>query len=363
MKPLCALLLLACLGCGDSPPPPLDERAQLRRFLVEEASQLPDPWVKAHLLLALGPDAGDPPGSLLAELTATVVVDGERRPYFPVSSGGRRCDAHPNMSLVVLERLGLPADRRFATSYGQISLGQLRQAALARLQLDSPGYQAESGWSLYLIGREPSETLPDGRAREPFVVAEIERVLAAQSAIAASAANGRLVKDKSGIFAHPCGGFHFIQGAFSLPSGASLQARVRERVPRQWELLQLRLEHEPPLYAQARDVPDAKLPPNMSRAQWHAALDVQALKFYGHWLETVAQLVEDGLLTRDARVQEAAGVAVEGLRQVVQRLIGSGLFGSLAARYADPASQQLAYDLVGDASHAYHGWSWWQRLP
>ncbi len=364
MRQLPALLLLSCLwGCGDStPPPPSDERGQLRQFLLEEAAALPDPWIKAHLLLALGPDAGDPPGSLLADLAAAVVVDGDRRPYFPISASGRRCDAHPNMSVVVLERLGLPADTRFSTSYGPISLGQLRQSALARLQLDSPGYKAESGWSLYLIAGEAVETLPDGRPRAAFLLSEIERVLRAQAAIAEAAESGRLKKDKSGIFAHPCGGFHFIQGAFSLPAGDSLQAQVRRLVPRQWELLRLRLQHEPPLYAAARDVPDAQLPAGMDRERWHAALDVQAMKFFGHWLETVAQLVEDGLLPRDAQLNAAAEQAVEALREVVRRLARAGLFSSLATRYNNPATQQLAYDLVGDASHALHGWSWWESL-
>ncbi len=149
----------------------------------------------------------------------------------------------------------------------------------------------------------------------------------------------KLVKKRQGIFAHTCGGLHFVQAGFQ---GAAVSEReAKLRATKQLELVDFRWDAERRLYRQTiRGQPRYKF-----------LLHIQELKFHGHVLETNALAVKNGLVTPDAE-------RIKLMREVAADLIDA--VAELKPLYETQdqlrkSSPQLYYDLIGDGCHAIRG--------
>lgn len=331
----------------------LDAQRRLGGFLRREGLTLPDPWAKSHLLLALGRDAGDPPGAILKDLGAAIEQDAEGQPIFMRGSPSLRGDAHLNSTVFDLLTIGVPEGYTFRAPHGLVTLGQIRNRAQQKIDMKSQEYLQESGWSLGLYLRY--NTSPEDERRS-VVLAEVQRLLAAQKAIADSESTGALVKRREGVFAQACGGFHWIEGAFTKPRETAIHKDLQPLAERQIELLALRLKHEPKLYEQAASQP----PEGVSAADWAETLRCQKLRFYGHFLETVAYLADNGYARKTLAVEALVAEGRRGLEATVGEIEAHGGWGNL--RQTFERRPQVAYDLFGDGCHAYRALLWLDRL-
>ena len=93
-------------------------------------------------------------------------------------------------------------------------------------------------------------------------------------------------KKKQGIYAHTCGGLHFVQAAIR---GANRMGsdRVLDKLRRQLDITRFRFDAERRIYRQTI----AEAP------KFRTLLLVQEMKFYGHILETFGLAAEWGAIT------------------------------------------------------------------
>ena len=82
-------------------------------------------------------------------------------------------------------------------------------------------------------------------------------------------------------------------------------------------------------------------------------LQVQRMKFLGHWLETVSKMHAMGLFAPDANQLTQIEGAAQNLVLTVDSLQKQGAFDHLPAlRVKD---EQMYLDIIGDSGHAVRG--------
>jgi hypothetical protein len=315
-------------------------------------------WSTAHALLALGPDAAFPDGASAIDATfARFAVRDGARVTFPRSRDGQPVEPHTGLVLKTLVELGVGPERTVPVGDGRVPLADVWRGNLAAAWIDGDRTSftspRDTPWTLHAL----AAWAPPGAAWTPaghpeqtldaLTEAVVGTLVADTAFLAAARASGASFQKRGqGIFAHPCGGAHLLQGAaVAVGFGFGAQA-TRAAVVEQARLHLWRFPRELAIL----DAAVARAP-----ADLRLVLEVQRLKFAGHHLETLHQLAVQGLLPADDAEVRASLEA--GLAEVV-RAVGTLAGGHRAFERLDEiraARAQTWLDLLGDSAHALHG--------
>lgn len=321
------LSLVALVAFGAVP------QAALQRHCARFASDPQDPWALAHGIAAFGPELRASDGRRAQE----AIFDALRRSPAGELSFAR--EPHPDLFLKTLLRAGLPLTQTFQSPAGPVTLRELVRSAGRRFRPD--GRWEDAAWTLEVLARSPSEHAFD-------VPALMDRALAALEDATAELGRGMdegrpsVPKDKRGIYAHPCGGLHFVQALLVWARNPDVRTRWGKRLDRQVEILFYRLGSESAQY-------DAAL---ASMPQYRALVLAQMLKFYGHFLETIRLLEALRWRFTDRHRAQVASARAR-LLDTAEALHRLGAID--AARDVAVLDGQTARDVGGDACHAVAG--------
>ncbi len=312
-----------------------------------------NPWAMAHGLIAFGRDLKTTNGASVTELIVrdylkVAKLDGRTVHGFPPrTSGNEPLEPHPSMIAKSFAEVGVPREQPFAFKGGETTLGKLMDDAMWTFNRPRSGRDWHNfGWLASVIAIHPP---PDGRIQThngPVAVQELAtealtQLEREQAFLVPFKKRGRpdlVVKQKQGIYAHTCGGLHFVQGTVRL---AGPYPELRTRIKTQLDLVRFRWAAERRLYRRLAD-----LKPN-----YRPLLLVQELKFYGHLIETMALAVKWDLIDADPALKEEMKLVAGDLLDTLAAL--EPLYARLdSIRDVTP---QFYYDLIGDGCHAIRG--------
>ena len=331
----------------------------LATYIRAGATDPTNAWAMAHGLIGFSRSLTTRDGRKVIDVLVTDYVAEKRVAgrvvyRFPARSPrGVPVEPHPDLIVKTLLEVGVPLERSFALR------GRKRRVTLKRLADDAAWTFTRPrtdrdwqkyAWSLELFLYHPgihgSIHTPAGVLRVADLTRDgLSRLEEEQAFLHPLHAAGRpdqLEKRRQGIYAHSCGGLHFlaagVRGAVSLGDPAAL-----ERARRQVDLLFFRWDAERRLY---RDMIRRQ-----PRYRW--PLLVQELKFHGHTLETLSSLADRPGITAQND---------DTLRRTARRVAGDLIdaVAELRPLYRDqdkvrPSTPQLYYDLIGDGAHALRG--------
>jgi hypothetical protein len=348
-----------------APPGPAKRRAtraeleqaleQLSANVMKGATDPKNPWALAHGLAAFGKDLKASDGRLAIDVIVHDFVEskvegGRTIWFFPLKSkDGTPVEPHPSMITKKMVEAGVPLSREFKLKKGTVTLEQLvrdREWEF-KIPIDEPGW-TKFAWSFtdFLKTREGQKNIVaaggeldiDDLARR--ALSELEAEQAFLGDLMRQQRPDQLVKQRQGIYAHTCGGFHFIQaallGAKRLGDPTNL-----ERAKTQIDITRFRWDAERRLYeAMIRKQPE-----------YRPILLVQQMKFFGHMLETYGFATQWGLVEPSPGHQEFVAEVAADLIDSTREL------DSFFKKQDDllKAAPQTYYDLIGDGCHAIRG--------
>ncbi len=329
-----------------------------------------NPWALAHGIKALGPNFTASDGRKASEV---IVHDFLLRNQLPDGGTGAGAplgflrygpdktpiEPHTNLNTkAMVADAKMPLSTKFKTSWGgTVTLQQLVDSVKAgfRHVPQSPEYWRDVGWTLSLLAftQKPGAkwATPDGTKIDldqvfDDALAELE----AENADLKAGMDQHLSsvpKRKQGIYAHSCGGLHFVQGVLAWARHPAVRKKWGARLDTQIAIIFYRLESERPQYDAAYQQTLSSMP------QYKLQVLVQMVKFYGHWLETVAHFRDDlGWKPNEAQ-QIAINRAKAYLDFAVRGLEEAKAFSTMPQLAA--TQPQVYLDLVGDSCHAAHG--------
>ncbi|NOY28563.1 MAG: hypothetical protein GXP62_22135 [Oligoflexia bacterium] len=334
---------------------------KLGKVVDTRATDPTTPWAIGHGLLARGPDLvlsnGQPAVDWVFEQYGQILsTPGGDLLQFPETKGDVRVEPHSDLMLKGLTEAGVSPDRIVTVQGKPHPVADLWRGSLIRTYLapdrnhsrySSPddiawSLQGLTAWappglSWVAIDGTPMN-LDDLTDYTAAVLYKETRVLAQ-----ARAAGQPFKRQGQGIFRYTCGGAHLLQGvSYAVMRGfGSDQARavVDEQV-----LLQFyRFPIETNIYQQAL----AAFPNQQEKLQ------VQRLKFAGHFLESMSKMAAMGIYSPDdaqvSVLKEAAAEIVDARDQID----ALGLLTDLDAVRA--RDEQLYLDIVGDSAHSIRG--------
>lgn len=265
------------------------------------------------------------------------------------AADGTPIEPHPNLIAKTLVLAGVPLAARYPTPFKtKVTLQQLVDSAKRSFRHvpSNAEYWKQVAWTLDLL------THTNGTSTEfdPVMtdaLAELERATADLKQGLLSGAP-QVDKRKQGLYAHPCGGLHFVQAVLSYASRPAIRQAWGARVESQIDILFYRLESERRQYDAARQ----QMP------QYALEILTQQVKFYGHFLETTARLKTD-LAWRPSEPQRRdiakATALLDATVRELQELKAFERMESLKT-----SKPQVFLDLIGDACHASHGLDGWK---
>lgn len=325
---------------GDPTPAEEHARERLEQLLLQHGTDVGQPWVLTHALLALGPEAGE--GRLLDQLAARwAEVEGGL--HFPREREGVRVEPHSDLVLKTMVERSVMPTRSLPVGGETSTVADLYRSVFARPWAtdDRPGATwDDSAWTLHALA---AWTAPGDRRLQRAAGAVTTRLVMDMEAVAAPMRTGApLVKQKQGIFAYTCGGAHLVQAAATLVGRGHGSPEDRQRLLTMLPAHSWRLEAELKLVDEAIAAhPDYRL-----------LLVIQRLKLLGHWLETTHRLAALSLFEPDDTWRAQVRRANAALADTVAALEAAGVFDELASVRAE--REQTWLDLLGDSSHALH---------
>jgi hypothetical protein len=265
-------------------------------------------------------------------------------------------EPHSNLITKTLVMAKLPMSTKFPTTWGTVSLSQLVESVHRgfRHVPESDQYWRDVGWTLEIFSQtlKPGAVIRTEMGAVPLD-AIMDDALAALERATADLREGlsknapEVPKRKQGIYAHPCGGLHLLQAVLGWSRFPEVKQRWGKRLEAQISVLFYRLESERRQY-------DAAL---TQAPQYKLQILTQELKFYGHFLETVARLKnETGWKPSNEHVL-AVTKAKALLDAAVAGLDELKAFSSMES--IKQSNPQVYLDLIGDACHAANGWNQW----
>lgn len=334
---------------GDRKPAELLQEMLERRAVSTRGAVANEPWLVAHLMLALGADVrrdGKPlVDGMVADSLEIVTVDGKGHPRF-----NPKLERHPFHFLQILQATGVPYDRRFATPVGNFTRKEI--VAGSEATFDSEGDPGnEESWAVSVL---TNEFPPD---RDRFTTArgekvEVGRVVAAHLRDAETAHGATFASMDEGrpygrglVHAKACNGVHLVYGLVDAVRRGYRAEDLPGRVDRLLRATIFRLGLEPRLV-------DASLKGDDPMVRLNR--DAIKLNFLGHVVELVGHAATSGVATLSTADLEAVSGACRALGGVVERLVGEHDLDRLRAEVPN------AYSLVlGDACHALRGLRFW----
>jgi hypothetical protein len=331
--------------------------AHVRRHALADPD---DTWALVHALLVLPPATPLPAGGTLAEATAaraTVAdVHGRSIPVFTgQAAGGNPREPHRDQVVRALLASGVPLDHAFEAGGARHTVADLLEGALWRFEAPTGAQMAQSAWTVMALaeavrgGREAEFQNHRGQTFDGRVLAARAAAFLNDEMTFIETARDRgvaLQKRREGVHAHPCGGFHTAQAPAAWLFDEAARKGLEPQLKRAAATLAFRLGAEQAIYAQAR-----------AQHPEHALiLTVQELKFYGHWLEAMADLRDGGIPVDANAVARARALLVDA----VERLVGMGVFERMDE--IRTLQRQVWLDLIGDSAHALRGLRAWSEV-
>ena len=251
----------------------------------------------------------------------------------------------------------MPLSSKLKASWGPITLKQLLESAKSgfRHSPQVPEYWRDVGWTLgvFAVTEKPGTSWKTGDGQTISLDTVFDDALAELELETAEIKAGmeqhlpQVAKRKQGLYAHSCGGLHFVQGVLAWARHPAVKKRWAARLDTQIAIHFYRLESERRQYEAAYQQAITSMP------QFKLPVLVQMVKFYGHWLETVAHFRDDfgfkptSMQKQDLnRAKAFLDLAVRALEEMK----------SLEQMDQLKKTQKQVYlDLIGDSCHAAHG--------
>jgi hypothetical protein len=331
-----------------------DTVRDLQLLVKGGATENANPWAMAHGIVAFGADMEAADGRKAADAIVHDYLRREKlgkrtRWHFPPRTPkGLPLEPHANLIVKTLVVSDVPLDRSFETRGGQnLTLGELLDSAEADFDEPTSAHAwADQAWTVEAIlaarSLDADLELKGWRSTPARLGAKATEALARlQDFLTDPMKAGRpdlVEKRKQEIYAHTCGGLHFVQ---TVARAGSLVPDLASKARAQLDIVRFRFSAERSIYQTLiRDHPE-----------YRQRLLVQELKFYGHVLETFALAAEWGLVEPDetlrTEMRQVAGDLVDTVRE-----LESSYGQQDAIRQKAP---QVYYDLIGDGCHAIRG--------
>jgi len=365
-----SLTVIVLLAAAPKPAKLSPTHQALRDQCLVWAADPKNPWAMAHGITGLGPSFLAADGRradkvmvhdfLLRGRVPDAGVEKTLFGFAKYAPDKTPIEPHTNLITKTLLKAGLPLSTRYDTSWGaSLTLGELvRSVARSYRHVPtSEPYWRDVGWTLDVL---TATTKPGGSIATDEGPVPIDQVMD-DALTALEAATGELKagmnkglpqvdKRKQGIYAHPCGGLHFVQAVLGWAANSSVRKRWGTRVDKQIDILFYRLGSEGKQYDAARQ----QLP------QYKVELLTQQVKFYGHFLETTARLKTDlGWKPNELQLRHINS-AKASLDATVRELLELKLFEAASMSALKISKPQVSLDLIGDSCHATHGLDGWQ---
>ena len=320
----------------------------LRELIQQRAVSSTEPWLMAHVILALGPDVKDGKRSILDAMVAdsleVTTVGDKTYPQFVL-----KIERHPFHFLQILQVAEVPYDRRFATPVGTFTRREIVQGSEAAF--DPTRHLDEASWTISVLTHEfppDRDRFRTARGQDVVVSSLVEEHLrdteAAYAATFASMNEGKPY-GRGVIHTKACNGAHLIYGLIDALRYSYRGDDLKARFDRLIRATIFRLQLEQKLV-------DATLRGDDPMIRLNA--DAVKLSFLGHVLEDIGYAISCGVLKLDASQLEATALARRQLGQVVDRITSEHDLDLLRANVPN------AYGLVlGDACHALRGMLYW----
>jgi hypothetical protein len=364
-----ALLVAAVAQAAPEPHALQVLRAQCRTWAADPKN----PWALAHGVKLFGGGFQAADGRRATDvivhdfLVRSATGDGglgkpPRFGFARYGPDGTPIEPHTNLNTkALLVEAHLPLTTTFPASWGPVSLRDLAQSAKQGF-VHSPqslDYWKDVGWTLEIISatEKPGAVLVTAAGPVPVdqvfddALVELEKETAELKA-GLERQLPQVDKRKQGLYAHSCGGLHFVQGVLGWARHQSVRKRWGSRVDSQIAILFYRLESERRQYDAAAEQALRVAP------QLTLAVLVQQVKFYGHFLETAARFRSDLGWAPTADQTRTIAVAKSLLDATVRELERRHDFEQL--EHLRATQRQLFFDVVGDSCHAAHGLEAWR---
>ena len=357
-----SVALLGLLLSAASPSPTPNASAVLHAQCRTHAADPRNPWALAHGMDLDGKafrtrDGRPAADAIVAGFLRRDAADAgrpARLSFDAFAPDGTPVEPHPALQVKTFLLAGHPLAHAFPAAWGPVTLREL----VASLQQDfrpALATSPEGAWALDALSHvlKPGGSFQNGAGETVRIDAVMDAALGtleaanAQLAAGMKAGHPQVPKNKQGIYAHPCGGFHFFQAVAGWARFPSVRKAWGARLDAQVDVLVYRLGSEGRQYEAAL----------VAAPAFRVPVLVQMVKFYGHWLEALGRYRDETgwkPTPAQARAVEEARAALE---HATLRLEATGAFRDTAALAVK--EPQLALDLVGDACHAARGWDLW----
>jgi len=324
-------------------------RAHLQRYALKD---LEDSWALAHALLVFPKETRLANGKTIPEQLMSLATwreqDGKRYPVFEGRSPqGTPREPHRDLILKSLMQAGVPLSATFSVAGQPATLRQLYEGAAWRFEVPGDGRYGADAWTLSAfsmgvgLGEPPS--FVNHQAKKISISEQVLLALKDLEQEHAFLKQGQyegapLVKRRQGVFAEPCGAWHYLEALELWLSNPALHDALAPRLQALVELSSYRLRAEARLYDQTHE----RAPANLQRLLW-----IQELKFFGHYLEAMGIAEKQGLIVKRSDLEFAR----ERLELAVSALRRLGAFDSMEAIRVERPQSYL--DLIGDAAHSF----------
>jgi hypothetical protein len=322
--------------------------AHLKELILQRALASTDPWVQAHVVLALGADVKSGGKSVLDEMVAqslrTEAVDVKQYPYFPAE-----VERHPFHFVQIMQATDVPYERAFVTPLGRFTRRDIVSGSEALLVPKE--ITDELSWLVSVLTHEfpqDKDTFATARGLDvrvtDIVTRHVRETDAAYTETFASMA-GATPYGRGAIHRSACNGTHMLYGLIDALRAGYTVGELRAHTERLLRALLFRMRAEPRLI-------DASLRADHPMVRLNA--DAAKLTFLGHAVEDLGYAAQHGVFQLDAAQLQIVTQAREQLASIVARLTGEHDLDALQAQ--EPRAYKL---ILGDACHAYRGLRFW----
>lgn len=344
-----------------------ETRQRLRQHCLIFAADPKNPWALAHGVTALGRSFVAADGRRAVDVMVGDFLKKENPDagspfgFDRFGAEGVPVEPHTNLITKTLVLANVPPQTKFRTSFGKVGLRELVESAKwgFRHTPSSEDYWRDAAWTLDLLGSVlgpgKKALFQNGAGQTVDFDGVMDDALEYLEKVQADLANGmerglgQVDKRKQGIYAHTCGGLHFVQAVDQWARFPDVRKKWGARLDKQVEVLFYRLGSETRQYEAAL----------VQAPQFKLQLLTQELKFYGHFLETVGRLKKELRYPfTESQLRDVARARAY-LDHAVRQLDEVHAFETMdALRRNQP---QIYLDLIGDSCHAAHGWDLWPK--